>query len=194
MPYSHRRPPTRRNSTAFMSRRRRRCESGIKHATTLGVKALRVACSVARQPADVRENPGGELRLGQPVSALRRRAVASDRPSGPSSRTAASRRSLRHGPVLPASTAARPSTSASQQGLLNFYALKIYPYIHGYVVAGSPYLNVGPSFVIPAIFGYKRIYGTGSVGLYGKYGKLATTYPGIYIAMPHVVTGDQQVC
>ena len=72
-----------------------------------------VACAVVGQPAAVRADTGGELRVGQSVAAIRRRTVAADGAYRPRSRTAAARRSVRHRPLLPSPAAARPATPAS---------------------------------------------------------------------------------
>jgi len=59
--------------------------------------------------------------------------------------------------------------------IIDFYFLqcKNYPYIHGYSVTSC---NVGPRFIIPSIYRYKRIYGTGAVKIW----KNAAEYPRMY--------------
>ena len=52
------------------------------------------------------------------------------------------------------------------------------PYIYGYFVASFPHCTVGPGFIIPSIYGYRRRLYAEPVPL--KCGKLATKYPWIY--------------
>ena len=77
---------------------------------------VHVVYSVARKPADVWQNPGRELWFSEPVAALWQWTIAADGSYSASSRTVATGRSLRNGSVLPTTTVAWPSSSASQQG------------------------------------------------------------------------------